>query len=128
MPRAWVWTELTLSGMLLAACTGEEPFARPDAAEAEPVMDAFVGLSDAVAPQDADAEAPASCADLRDISADWFYQGACTQPGETCGIGQECCCGECFPSVQCECGAQGWECGITEACYGVVCSADAAID
>jgi hypothetical protein len=34
-----------------------------------------------------------------------------------CEYGQECCCGDCFPSILCECTEQGvWGCYYTEAC------------
>ena len=47
-----------------------------------------------------------------------FDNGACT-PGTSCAYGQECCCGQCFDSLVCNCGDSGtFGCYNTDACYG----------
>lgn len=44
--------------------------------------------------------------------------GACT-PGTSCAYGEECCCGECYDSLVCNCADDGtFACYNTDACYG----------
>lgn len=44
--------------------------------------------------------------------------GACSDDGLRCEIGQECCCGQCYPSMVCQCGEGSWGCYATDACLG----------
>ena len=45
----------------------------------------------------------------------------CT-PGQRCEWGEECCCGECHPSLVCECfDGGGWGCHYTDACMIPFC-------
>jgi hypothetical protein len=46
------------------------------------------------------------------------FSEKCAIPGQKCEIGQECCCGQCYPSLVCTCGAAGqaWSCSNTDAC------------
>lgn len=41
----------------------------------------------------------------------------CTGSG-TCEFGQECCCGDCHPSLVCTCTGEFWGCWYTDACLG----------
>lgn len=52
--------------------------------------------------------------------------GVCGEP-TTCEYGEECCCGQCYPSLVCSCGAAGWSCYATDACMiaGCPCHGDA---
>jgi hypothetical protein len=47
----------------------------------------------------------------------------CNTPGLACDYDQECCCGECFPSLKCVCGdSLTFNCLFTEACMNADCS------
>eukprot|EP00550_Attheya_septentrionalis_P011966 CAMPEP_0198303900 /NCGR_PEP_ID=MMETSP1449-20131203/57117_1 /TAXON_ID=420275 /ORGANISM="Attheya septentrionalis, Strain CCMP2084" /LENGTH=664 /DNA_ID=CAMNT_0044006407 /DNA_START=317 /DNA_END=2311 /DNA_ORIENTATION=+ len=47
----------------------------------------------------------------------------CNTPGLACDYDQECCCGECFPSLKCVCGdSLTFNCFFTEACLNADCS------
>lgn len=45
----------------------------------------------------------------------------CTDEGLTCEFGQECCCGDCFPSFSCTCLSGTWACLFTDACLAPPC-------
>ncbi len=42
--------------------------------------------------------------------------GTCDADGAVCEFGQECCCGECHPSMVCQCDGGQWGCYSTDAC------------
>ena len=46
--------------------------------------------------------------------------GACSGDAQ-CKYGQECCCGECHPSVVCSCEGGTWACYATDACLVAGC-------
>ena len=54
---------------------------------------------------------------------------SCSTGGQMCTYGEECCCGECFPSMECECQYDlgDWGCWYTEACNIPSCP-DISID
>ncbi len=43
---------------------------------------------------------------------------ACSGEGLRCQFGQECCCGTCYPSLDCTCAGGTWACAATDACLG----------
>ena len=47
--------------------------------------------------------------------------GACVGAVE-CEIGQECCCGKCYPSMVCNCAGGTWACYSTDACMSPACA------
>jgi hypothetical protein len=49
---------------------------------------------------------------------------ACSEEGLTCNVGQECCCGECFPSLRCTCTGGQFSCYYTDACMRPACSSE----
>lgn len=53
--------------------------------------------------------------------------------GETCGWGEECCCGECYDSFVCSCSEGTWQCYasdacLIESCIGRTCDEDSDCD
>lgn len=38
--------------------------------------------------------------------------------GTACSFGEECCCGECYPSLNCFCSGGTWACAASDACLG----------
>lgn len=75
-------------------------------------------LSFAIAPSCTTAEPSAPCP-----TAEPAFDGssACDQPGQQCAYGEECCCGNCYVSYECECGGGNWSCIFTDACLGPNC-------
>lgn len=47
--------------------------------------------------------------------------GACTTEGDRCEYGQECCCGQCYPSVVSVCQGGSWATMATDACFNPEC-------
>ena len=47
--------------------------------------------------------------------------GACSTDGQRCEIGEECCCGECSPSLVCTCAGGTWACYYTDFCMRPPC-------
>lgn len=45
----------------------------------------------------------------------------CTEAGSTCSVGDETCCGETYPSMQCECDGSQYFCFYTDACMMPTC-------
>jgi hypothetical protein len=43
---------------------------------------------------------------------------SCSAEGLSCEYGQECCCGDCGPSISCQCSGGGWACLNTDRCLG----------
>jgi hypothetical protein len=41
---------------------------------------------------------------------------ACDDENATCEVGEECCCGECSPSLDCSCDDGRWSCYYTDFC------------
>jgi|GEM_PF-1557895 len=51
-------------------------------------------------------------------------QGGACESGQRCKYGQECCCGECAPSMVCECFGGAWGCHSTDFCLIPGCPDD----
>ncbi len=75
---------------------------------------------------------PETCPDAPPIGRD---APGCNDPGLVCNYGEECCCGECYPEIFCQCDEDGtFSCSFTDACLdpecerecdsGPVCGAD----
>lgn len=45
----------------------------------------------------------------------------CSEIGQECSYGEECCCGTCFPSIRCTCMGTTYGCAYTEACMPPSC-------
>ncbi len=50
-----------------------------------------------------------------------FPSGSCSDEGLRCEYGQECCCGECFPSLVATCSGGSWAGMNTDACFRPGC-------
>jgi hypothetical protein len=64
---------------------------------------------------------PESCADggTNECPASANPNDPCNLPeGTACTFGQECCCGECYPSLNCICSNGTFTCASTDACLG----------
>ncbi|MEJ7733858.1 MAG: hypothetical protein WKG00_32270 [Polyangiaceae bacterium] len=46
---------------------------------------------------------------------------SCSDDGLVCEYGDECCCGQCFPSYGCVCSGGVWGCSYTDACFAPSC-------
>ncbi|TNF28238.1 MAG: hypothetical protein EP329_18235 [Deltaproteobacteria bacterium] len=46
---------------------------------------------------------------------------SCATDGLHCDYGQECCCGQCYPSISCTCAGGTWACLATDACFSPSC-------
>ena len=46
---------------------------------------------------------------------------SCSDDGQVCEYGEECCCGQCFPSYSCVCSEDVWSCSYTDACFAPSC-------
>jgi hypothetical protein len=46
---------------------------------------------------------------------------SCSEEGAACSFNEECCCGSCFPSYQCQCSGGNWLCYYTDACFAPSC-------
>ena len=49
---------------------------------------------------------------------------SCSDEGLSCDYGSECCCGDCFSSMFCDCSDGSWVCGATDACLVATCEGD----
>ena len=47
--------------------------------------------------------------------------GQCSEEGSSCTEGTETCCGETFPSLECDCMGGSWMCRSTDACMVPIC-------
>jgi hypothetical protein len=54
-------------------------------------------------------------------SADDALGAACSSAGLLCEYGQECCCGQCYPSISCTCDGNLFACHATDACFRPDC-------
>lgn len=54
--------------------------------------------------------------------------GLCTNEGQSCSIGEECCCGECAPSLVCDCYSGTWSCYYTDFCLRPGCDDPDVVD
>ncbi len=87
------------------------------ATDADVIEDADSGTSDAEFGVDVgSSDAWTTCPPEPD-----FNQAKCAGTLH-CTYGQECCCGECHPSTQCECNGGVLWCGATDACFMPQCS------
>ncbi len=68
------------------------------------------------------AELPADVPDALDVPPEAAGCPSTIQPNsactgtDTCSLGQECCCGQCHPSMVCTCDGAHWGCYETDAC------------
>ncbi|MCK6544810.1 hypothetical protein L6R52_03010 [Myxococcota bacterium] len=82
----------------------------PDASAADATADASTPASDASLP-----DASRCPTEAPDPST------ACPQPLDRCTYGEECWCGQCYPSFVCTCDPSAsatWLCYYTDACFG----------
>ncbi|HOU53488.1 MAG TPA: hypothetical protein PLQ97_06125 [Myxococcota bacterium] len=89
------------------SCVTDVPDASPeDLCEEDPSADVPSPLDLPPDPGDA---GPGGC------PAEPVLQGTCTGALQ-CAYGQECCCGQCHPSLVCTCTGGTWGCQATDAC------------
>jgi hypothetical protein len=56
------------------------------------------------------------------------FGSTCSSEALECFWGQECCCGECYPSIGCMCTDGEWQCWATDACMIPGCAGQACED
>lgn len=133
-------TALALSLSSLASCDDGKASPGDIAAEVETgdtsgdvTTDApTTDVADASDSADADsAEVDASVPDIPDTANACPTEmpgpeATCSTEGKLCGIGKECCCEKCYPSLSCKCTGGSWACFATDACLIPGCPGDAS--
>jgi|GEM_PF-1162477 len=74
-------------------------------------------LPDVILPQDVSDASDSVDDTTASCPAEVPAGGSCTVDGLDCDYGQECCCGDCFPSTSCTCAGGTWACLATDACF-----------